>query len=134
MASFSWGKLPARHTKVDENQRPLKTGSHGCRALKNDITSPKPCSQGRDGTEEFQKGGACVVCCGNKRCKTCDHIFLGSSFTSNVTGRCYNVIYLTHRYIVLVTVPPLMRVTVHINCFPFQLTSVIRPGLSKETS
>ena len=86
------GKMPARHTKVvDENQRPLKTGSHGCSGLKNDVTSSKPCSQGRDGTEEFQKGGACVVCCGNKRCKTCDHIFVGSSFTSNVNGRCYNV-------------------------------------------
>ena len=91
MASFSRGQLPARHTKVvDENQRPLKTGSHGCRGLKNDVTSSKPCSQGRDGTEEFQKGGAYVVCCGNKRCKTCDHIFVGSSFTSNLTGRCYN--------------------------------------------
>ena len=31
------------------------------------------------------------MCCGNKRCKTCDHIFVGSSFTSNLTGRCYNV-------------------------------------------
>ena len=23
----------------------------------------------------------CVVCCGSKRCKTCDHIFVGSTFS-----------------------------------------------------
>ena len=49
--------------------------------------------------------GACVACCGSKRCKTCDTIFVGSTFTSNVTGKsrctsknmnCHtkNVIYL----------------------------------------
>ena len=26
-----------------------------------------------------------------KRCKTCDHIFVGSTFSSNVTGKSYNV-------------------------------------------
>ena len=30
---------------------------------------------------EDSQGGACVVCCGSKRCKTCDHIFVGSTFT-----------------------------------------------------
>ena len=56
MASFSRGQLPARHTKVvDENQRPLKTGSHGCRDLKNDVTSPKPCSQGGMGPRNFRR-------------------------------------------------------------------------------
>ena len=34
---------------------------------------------------EDSQGGACVVCCGSKRCKTCDHILVGSTFTSNVT-------------------------------------------------
>ena len=32
-----------------------------------------------------------VLCCGSKRCKTCDHIFVRSTFTSNVTGKSYNV-------------------------------------------
>ena len=77
MASFSRGQLPARHTKVvDENQRPLKTGSPGCGSLRNDGTSSKPYCKGRDVAEDSQ-GGVCVVCCGSKRCKTCDHIFVG---------------------------------------------------------
>ena len=33
----------------------------------------KPCSKGRDVAEDSQ-GGAYVVCCGSKRCKTCVHI------------------------------------------------------------
>ena len=34
---------------MDENQRPLKTGSLGYRVVSgNDVTSSKPCSQGRD--------------------------------------------------------------------------------------
>ena len=40
---------------------------------------------------EDSQAGACVVCCGSKRCKTCDHIFVGSTFSSNVTGKSYNV-------------------------------------------
>ena len=87
MASFSRGQLPARHTKVvDENQRPLKTGSPGCGSLRNDGTSSKPYCKGRDVAEDSQ-GGACIECCGSKRCKTCDHIFVGSTFSSNVGGR-----------------------------------------------
>ena len=48
MASSSRGQRPAWHTKaVDENQRPLKTGSPGYRVVSgNDVTSSKP--QGRD--------------------------------------------------------------------------------------
>ena len=80
MASFSRAQLPARQTKVvDESQRPLKTGSPGCGNLRNDVTSSKLCCKGRDVAEDSQ-GGACVVCCGSKRCKTCDHIFVGSTF------------------------------------------------------
>ena len=91
MASFSRGQLPARQTKVvDESQHPLKTGSPRCGDLRNDVTSSKLCCKGRDVAEDFQ-GGACVVCCGSNRCKTCDHIFVGSTFTSNVTGKSYNV-------------------------------------------
>ena len=91
MASFSRGNLPARHTKVvDENQRPLKTGSPGCGSLRNDGTSSKPYCKGRDVAEDSQ-GGACIECCGSKRCKTCDHIFVGSTFSSNVTGKSYSV-------------------------------------------
>ena len=61
MASFSRGQLPARHTNVvDENQRPLKTGSPGCGSLRNDGTSSKPYCKGRDVAEDSQ-GGACVV-------------------------------------------------------------------------
>ena len=79
MALFSRGQLPARQTKVvDESQRPLKTGSPGCGNLRNDVTSSKLCCKGRDVAEDSQ-GGACVVCCGSKRCKTCDHIFVGST-------------------------------------------------------
>ena len=89
--SFSRGKLPARQTKVvDESQRPLKTGSTGCGNLTNDVTSSKLCCKRRDVAEDSQ-GGACVVCCGSKRCKTCDHILVGSTFISNVTGKSYNV-------------------------------------------
>ena len=36
---------------------------------------------------EDSQGGACVVYCGSKRCKTCDHICVGS----NVTRKSYNV-------------------------------------------
>ena len=84
-------QLPARQTKVvDESQRPLKTGSPGCGSLRNDGTSSKPYCKGRDVAEDSQ-GGACVECCGSKRCKTCDHIFVGSTFSSNVTSKSYNV-------------------------------------------
>ena len=75
---------------VDESQRPLKTGSPGCGSLRNDVTSSKPYCKGRDVAEDSQ-GGVCVECCGSKRCKTCDHIFVGSTFSSNVTGKSYSV-------------------------------------------
>ena len=91
MVLFSRGQLPARQTKVvDESQRPLKIGSPGCGNLRNDVTSSKLCCKGRDMAEDSQ-GGVYVVCCGSKRCKTHGHIFVGSTFTSNVTGKSYNV-------------------------------------------
>ena len=53
MALFNRGQLPARQTKVvDENQRPLKTGSPGCGGVcNNDVSPSKPCSQGRGGID-----------------------------------------------------------------------------------
>ena len=35
---------------------------------------------------EDSQGGACVVCCGSKRCKTCDHIC--SRLSSHVLVLC----------------------------------------------
>ena len=75
---------------MDESQRPLKTGLPGCGSFRNDSTSSKLCCKGRDVAEDSQ-GGTCVECCGSKRCKTCDQIFVGSTFSSNVTGKSYNV-------------------------------------------
>ena len=74
---------------MDESQRPLKTGSPGCGNLRNDVTSSMLCGKGRDVAEDSQ-GGACVVCCGSKRCTTCDDIFVGNIFSSYVTGKSNN--------------------------------------------
>ena len=72
MESSSRGQLPARHTKVvDEDQRPLNTGSLGSGLVC--INDSKPSSQGRDMTDESQTGDIHVcrsVRCGSKRCKT----------------------------------------------------------------
>ena len=79
MASFSRGQLPARHTKVvDENQRPLKTGSPGCGSLRNDDTSSKPYCKGRDVAEDSQGGKSySVKCTGeNMNCGTKNVIYL----------------------------------------------------------
>ena len=92
MASSSRGQLPAWHTKaVDENQRPLKTGSPGYRVVSgNDVTSSKP--QGRDVIDDTVTKFVCQsVCCGSRKCKTCNHLVEGNTFTSNVTGRTYDV-------------------------------------------
>ena len=92
MASSSRGQLPAWHTKaVDENQRPLKTGSPGYRVVSgNDVTSSKP--QGRDVIDDSVTKFVCQsVCCGSRKCKTCNHLVEGNTFTSNVTGRTYDV-------------------------------------------
>ena len=63
MASFSRGQLPARQTKVvDENQRPLKTGSPGCGGVcNNDVSSSKPCSQGRGGIDALHANNVLFV-------------------------------------------------------------------------
>ena len=89
MVSFNRGQLPARKTKVvDENQRPLKTGSPGCGGVcNNDVSPSKPCSQGRGGIDAVHANNSCVVCCGGSRCKTCKHLVVGNSFASNVTGK-----------------------------------------------
>ena len=92
MASSSRGQLPAWHTKaVDENQRPLKTGSPGYRVVSgNDVTSSKP--QGRDVIDDTVTKFVCQsVCCGSRKCKTCNHLVEGNTFTSNVTRRTYDV-------------------------------------------
>ena len=94
MASSGREHLQARHTKaVDENQRPLKTGSLGYRVVSgNDVTSSKPCSQGRDVIDDSVTKFVCQsVCCGSRKCKTCNHLVEGNTFTSNVTGRTYDV-------------------------------------------
>ena len=95
MESCSRGQLPAWHTKaVDESQRPLKTGSLGSGVCSNDVKSSKPCvlTQGRDLTDDSQTGCVCeCVCCGSRKCKTCDHLLEGSTFTSNVTCKQYHV-------------------------------------------
>ena len=87
------GQLPAWQTKVvDENQRPLKTGSPGCGGVcNNDVSSSKPCSQGRGGIDALHANHSCVVRCGGSRCKTCKHLVVGNSFASNVTGKSYNI-------------------------------------------
>ena len=55
MTSFSRYKLPARQTKVvDESQLLLKTGSPWCGDLRNDVTSSKSCSKGRDVVDDSQ--------------------------------------------------------------------------------
>ena len=93
MASFNRGQLPARQTKVvDENQRPLKTGSPGYGVVCNNAVSPsKPCSQGRGGIDALHANNSCVVRCGGSRCKTCKHLVVSNSFASNVTGKSYNI-------------------------------------------
>ena len=93
MASFNRGQLPARQTKVvDENQCPLKTGSPGCGGVcNNDVSPSKPCSQGRGGIDALHVNNSCVVHCGGSRCKTCKHLVVGNSFASNVTGKSYNI-------------------------------------------
>ena len=45
---------------MDESQHLLKTGSPGCGDLKNDVTSSKPCSKGRDVADDSQ---AVLVLC-----------------------------------------------------------------------
>ena len=78
MASSGRGQLPAWHTKaVDENQRPLiSTGSPGYRVVSgNDVTSSKPCSQGRDVIDDSVTEVVCQsVCYGSRKCMTCNHL------------------------------------------------------------
>ena len=90
MASFSRGQLSARHTKiVDKGQCPLKTGSIMGDVCRHDASSSKPDMLGRDGTDDTQTKS---MICGSRGCKTCDHLVVGDTFTSNVTKRVYSVV------------------------------------------
>jgi len=79
---------------VDEDQRPLKTGSKdvGVACLcGNNAASSKP-EKGRGVADASQSESVCeCVCCGGRNCKTCFHLVECSTFTSNVTGKTYNV-------------------------------------------
>ena len=46
-----------------------------------------------DSVQGFQSFGlaSLSVCCGSRKCKTCNHLVEGNTFTSNVTGRTYDV-------------------------------------------
>ena len=91
MASFNRGQLPARQTKVVDENRPLKTRSPGCGGVcNNDVSPSKPCSQGRGGIDALHTNNSCVVPHGGSRCKTCKHLVVDNSFASNVTGKSYN--------------------------------------------
>ena len=96
-ASFSRGQPPARRTKVvDDGLRPLKPGQT-CLSVPvcaNDATSSKSTLVERDAADvHAQTNCSCVLSeCGSVRCKTCKHMSQGSSFTSNVTKRSYEVI------------------------------------------
>ena len=90
MARLRRGQPPAWHTKVVHHEPGcLKAGSScgglGCR---NDVTSPKPASVGRDVTDALQSR---VSKCGSNRCKTCDYISVTNTFKSNITNREYYV-------------------------------------------
>ena len=97
-ASFSRGQPPARQTKVvDYGLSPVKTGStHLCVPVcVNDTVFSKPTSVGRNVVDDQAQTNniSCVVCvCGSVRCKTCKHVSQGSTFMSNVTRKCYNVV------------------------------------------
>ena len=96
-APFNRGQPPARRTKVvDGDLRPLKPGLT-CLSVPvcaDDAASPNPTTQGRDVADAHaQTNCGCVVsACGSVRCKTCRHISQGSTFTSNVTKRSYEVV------------------------------------------
>ena len=61
-----------------------------------DATSPNPTTQERVVTDVHAQTNCncgCVVSeCGSVHCKTCKHISQGSTFTSNVTKRSYEVL------------------------------------------
>ena len=78
--------------KKDRAQKNYKT-----RSCDDEATSSKPVSIGRDGVEDTQANPSCTVTkCGKSRCKTCKYIVDGDSFTSNTTGRKYNIISNNH--------------------------------------
>ena len=99
-ASFSRGQPPARQTKVvDGGLRPLKPGLTrlSVPVCTNDVASPNPTTQGRDVADAHVqnkncKCGCVVSACGSVRCKTCIHTSQGSTFTSSVTKRSYEVV------------------------------------------
>ena len=80
---------------VDGDLRPLKPGQSrlSVPVCANDAISPNPTTQGRDVVDAHAHTPTTVVsACGSVRCKTCKHISQGSTFTSNVTKKSYEVI------------------------------------------
>ena len=91
MASFNRGQPPARQTKVVHHGFGcIKAGSTGLGSdCRNDDISLKPSVEGR-GMADAQQSN--VTKCGSDRCKTCNHLVEGNSFTSNLTKVNYNVV------------------------------------------
>ena len=95
--SFERGQPPAWQTKVvDGDLCSLKSGQAclSVPACANDTSSSKSTLVGRDAVDVLTQAicGCVVGACGSVRCKTCKHISQGSTFTSNVTKRSYDVI------------------------------------------
>ena len=82
MASFNRGQPPARQTKVVHHGFGcIKAGSTGLGSdCRNDDISLKPSVEGR-GIADVQQ--STVTKCGSDRCKTCNHLVEGNSFTSS---------------------------------------------------
>ena len=80
----------------DHYPGPLKEGKtlkrNKISACDNDATASKPVATGRVVDDTQDRSSSKVTKCGNSRCKTCRHIVEGSSFSSNVTGKKYDVI------------------------------------------
>ena len=82
---------------VDYGLSPVKTGStHLCVPVcVNDTVFSKPTSVGRNVVDDQAQTNhiSCIVCvCGSVHCTTCKHVSQGSTFMSNVTRKCYNVV------------------------------------------
>ena len=96
-ASFYRGQPLAWQTKVvDGDLRPLKPDQTRLSVpdCTNDGASPNPTTRGRDVPDDHvhTNCGCVVSICGSVRCKTCKHISQGSTFTSNVTKKSYEVV------------------------------------------
>ena len=95
MAAVSRGQPPAWQTKVVDSYpsplkegRPQKNSKHNS-LLGNDVSLPKSLEQSQ--TDKAIGNTTIVSRCNKPRCKTCKHLREGDKFTSNVTGKAYNV-------------------------------------------